>query len=163
MYLYCSVYLYCRLYLCCSVYLTVVCICVAVHGHIVVHSWATTPRSGAGAAEAPEAEHSPEIIALSHRLGATWRAGLAQATATQPSAGSASPCRDRTRACGRPGSNAPRIKTIHRHWRRFQAHRLLHGSAVARPPGRRDTGAHRRETTANETDPVHTAPRQAGT
>ena len=85
----------------------------------------------------PKAEHLPEIIAQSHHLGATWRFELAQAAATQPSAGSASPCRDRTRACGRPESNATRIKTIHRHRRRFQAHRLLHDSAFARPPGRR--------------------------
>ena len=91
----------------------------------------------------PKAEHLPEIIAQSHNLGATWRFELAQAAATQPSAGSASPCRDRTRACGRPESNATRIKTIHRHWRRFQAHRLLHDSAFARPPGRRAQQARR--------------------
>ena len=64
----------------------------------------------------PKAEHLPEIIAQSHHLGATWRVELAQAAATQPSAGSASPRRDRTRAGGRPESNATRIKTIHRHW-----------------------------------------------
>ena len=91
----------------------------------------------------PKAEHLPEIIAQSHHLGATWRFELAQAAATQPSAGSASPCRDRTRACGRPKSNATRIKTIHRHRRRFQAHRLLHDSAFARPPGRRAQQARR--------------------
>ena len=91
----------------------------------------------------PKAEHFPEIIAQGHHLGAPWRVELAQAAATQPSAGSASPCRDRTRPCGRPESNATRIKTIHRHWRRFQAHRLLRDFAFARPPGRRAQQARR--------------------
>ena len=116
-----------------------------------------------------KAEHLPEILAQSRHLGATWRVELAQAAATQPNAGSGSPCRDRTGARGRPAFNATRIKTIHSHWPRFQAHGLLHDSAFARPPGRRaqqarsNQRAHRNGTPANDTDPVHTATRKAGT